>query len=327
MNAHDGARRGRRKLPSEELSTQIVAVLKFQTHRGVARRPDALHCRVRSAVVVVLHAKVHEEAVIAVHARIRQRLCSHGHDAAAFLAGALGDKLLHPEPEAGNGRRRDQGELVAAPLRQGAQHRPQPSAGVIVGGDAGGTRFAHAVRPVQQCRNVHAHQGRRRQAEVGEDRESSADIRGVREHAPEPFAACHPLQGRTGVGNGNEVAWGCLPPHSVFHQYAESPVQHVGLNGCARLGGDQEQRSRRVNGALGRAHCVRHGGVQHHELRVPRGAAEGLAQHLGPQAAAAHAQEDGVAESGGAHVRGEGLQGGNLPPHHLGHLQPAQAVC
>ena len=92
---------------------------------GGAERLDA---RVGVGVGAVLVAQVHEHAVVAVGVGLEQRLVGHRQDAAALLAGALGDELLDPQAEARDRLADDERELVAA-ARGRARRSRDPATG------------------------------------------------------------------------------------------------------------------------------------------------------------------------------------------------------
>ena len=70
--------------------------------------------------------QVGEHAVLAVDGGLAERLVGDRQDARAVLARGLGDELLEPQPQAGQGLGDDERELVASGLREAAQGRPQP---------------------------------------------------------------------------------------------------------------------------------------------------------------------------------------------------------
>ena len=78
-------------------------------------------------------AQVQEDAVVAVGRRVGERLVGDRQDAAALLAGRLGDELLGPEPERAERRVDDERELVAAAQRELAQRGAEPQARVALG--------------------------------------------------------------------------------------------------------------------------------------------------------------------------------------------------
>ncbi len=145
------------------------------------------------------------------------------------------------------------------------------------------------------------------------------------EHAPEGVGLGRLLQLGAGVGDGHEVRARLLAQRRLGDR-PEMPVQDVGLQRRPRLGGDQEEGAGGIDQALEAADLGRIGGVQHQQLRKARLGPEGLGQHLGPQAGAAHAQQQHMREPGRPHLGLEGLQRHQVHAAGLAGVQPSQPL-
>src|SRR5438067_2477637 len=98
------------------------------------------------------------------------------------------------------------------------------------------------------------------------------------------------------------------------------------LDRAARLGGHQEKRPGRVGALLGRPNGVRVGGIEHRQARVPGRRLERLRQYLRAETAAAHAEQEDVAETLLAGLVGQRLERGNLFRRTSGQVEPAERV-
>ena len=118
-----------------------------------------------------------------------------------------------------------------------------------------------------------------------------------------------------------------LRSHRLRNLLAEMGVESVGFDGRAGLGRDQEERPGRFNGLGNGADRIGEGRIKDNEFRVFRRTAEGLPQHLRPQAAAAHAQQHDMTEPGLPDAPGKSFQQRELSPHDGGDGQPVQTVA
>ena len=264
---------------------------------------------------------------VAVGVRGQGRLGGHGDNARAVFAAAFGQQLLGPESEAGDARRGQQGQLVAALPGQGSDGGAQQCAGVFGGGAGRQAAFGHLRRGRQQAGQVHADERRRRQPEAGKRRVAAADVRVVDEGVPETLRPGHFRQGGIRVGNGDEVAAGGVRAQRLVDQGAEAGVEGQRFGSRARFGGDHKHSARRVDGGGGLRHPSGDGAVQGEHLRIAGGgAADGLPDDFGGEAAAAHTQQDDMAIAGVAHLPPELLQVAGRRRHRGRQLEPGQAV-
>ena len=114
------------------------------------------------------------------------------------------------------------------------------------------------------------------------------------EDPPEALPGGELLEGGAGVGHGRKARPGPVTANCAIHQAPEVAVEDVGLDGGPRLGGHEEQGTRRVDPADNSPDPSGHRGVEDYELGALGRGPKGLPQHLGPQAAAAHAEQHDV---------------------------------
>src|SRR4051812_12851336 len=88
----------------------------------------------------------------------------------------------------------------------------------------------------------------------------------------------------------------------------EIRLEDVGLQGAARLARYEEERLLQIDRALETLALRRIGRVEHMQFREARHRAEALFEPLGPQAGAAHAEQQHIAEAAALDVVGEGLE-------------------
>ena len=130
IDPQDRTRDRDRIFPPKELGAQAQWVAELERYHGVpgfTQRRQAGGIGVRPAG----QGQPHEEPVMAIDLRRSQRLVGHRHEALAFFAGALGDQLLRPDPEASHRGRRDDRDLIAANLGRLSKDRTEPGAGIL----------------------------------------------------------------------------------------------------------------------------------------------------------------------------------------------------
>ena len=173
--------------------------------------------------------------------------------------------------------------------------------------------------PSSTVRDVDAGQRRRHDAERRERRVPAADLGVAGEHVAEALALGQLLQRRARVGDGHEV-------RGVGLEAAEVGQQRVRLERPARLGGDDEQRRRRVDEVGDRLDLERLGRVEHVQpQRAGRGRV-GAAEDLGGEARPAHAEQDRVRQPVRAHAGDERLDRRQVLEQLVGDRQPAEPV-
>ncbi len=194
-------------------------------------------------------ADLDEHAVVAVHLRVAELLEVHRQDAAALLAGALGDELLDPgaeRPKLGLG---DDGQLVAAGQGGLAQHGAEAHGRVLAGRDVRAARDGRGADAVEQPLEVGADQRRRDHAEEAQRGVAAADVRGVDEHGAEALVERLLLERRALVGDGHEVVAGVVSVQ-LPEALVEVGVEAGRLRGAAGLARDDEERRLEVHGRL-----------------------------------------------------------------------------
>ena len=133
------------------------------------------------------------------------------------------------------------------------------------------------------------------------------------------------LQLGAGVGDGDEVVGGVAAADDLLHALEEVAHERVRLGRRAGFRGHDEDRLGDVERLVERLDLLRVGRVEHVELRVAGPLAERLAQDVGRERAAAHAQHRDVVEALGDRLRPLGqLARGALGL--LGDVDPAQRV-
>jgi hypothetical protein len=118
----------------------------------------------------------------------------------------------------------------------------------------------------------------------------AADAGLAEEDVPELVALSDLLHRRAGIGNGDEMPPGLLLAHRLTHPFKEVLLQDIGLERAAGFARHDEQRARRVDPVLKLPDLCRVGRIEHQELGRKGLAAEGLREHLGTEAGAAHAE-------------------------------------
>ena len=173
----------RKNSAPRSMASSIVWVI-----TGCPALGQGLELRLRVATGGVGGLDRDEDAVVAVDRGRAQRLAGDGQDALAFLAGALGDQLLDPQPDGFQRRRGDERDLVATLLGQLAEGRAQHGAGVLLDRRLGPAVLAAAIGAIEQPCDVEAHECGRHHAEVRRRRVAAADIVRVQEDLAEMVA-------------------------------------------------------------------------------------------------------------------------------------------
>ncbi len=117
-----------------------------------------------------------------------------------------------------------------------------------------------------------------------------------------PSVFRHLLHLRAGVGDGHKMAARLLGAHRAPHLLEEKLLQDIRLERGTGFARHDHQRLAQVHCVAGGLHLRRVGGVDDVQLRESRLRPEGLGQHLGAQARAAHAQQQSRLEVGALHV-------------------------
>ena len=242
------------------------------------------------------------------------------------LPGAFGDELLDPEAETRDFRRCRQRKLVPSFQRQRTQRGAEPAAGVVPHARACLAAGGHLGDAVQQLPAVHAAERGGHEPEERADRVPPTEVRRVLEYAPEPLRGAALRERCAGVRDCDEMPSGPLRAHGTLHDVPKVLVERVRFYGAAGLRRDDEQRTRRVDGARYGAHPLGDSGVEHGESREARGAADALPQHLRPEAAAAHAEQHHVTDALAAHLFRKRMQVAYVLCHVAGDREPAEPV-
>ena len=338
VDSEDGTGDGGGELPAEELATQGVTVSEGEAQDGMACGGEAVYVGVQRIVGVASEAEGDEEAVAAVGGGREQRLAGDGDDAlsacgsrlcgagAGDLASAFGDELLHPQAEAGERGGCDEGQLIAAGEGEGGQGSTEGGAGVFVLRRIGAAGAGHADGGGEKGGQVHADDRGRDEAEEGEDGVAPADVGFVDPDAAEVFPLGESGEGCAGVSDGGEMAACGLGTGGGFHEAAEVTVEGEDFDSAAGLGGEKEEGGGGIHGAGDAAHPRGDGGIKDGEAGEAGGAGEDLAEDLGAEAAAAHAEEDDIVDGGGAEGGGEGGERGEVRGGSGGGVKPGEAI-
>ena len=165
------------------------------------------------------------------------------------------------------------------------------------GGTSGPQERAMASACLTKRLDIDARGCRRHQAERREHRIAPADGGLAVEDARIVQRLRRLLQRRAGIGDRNEAMAGLdLRPDRLRDALVEIILHRVRFGGAAGLAGDDEHGVGDVDPGLHRPDLRRIGGIQHVQLREAGLLAEGLGQHLRPEARSAHAEHDGVGE-------------------------------
>ena len=149
---------------------------------------------------------------------------------------------------------------------------------------------------------------------------------GILERTPETVRRRQRAERRASVRDRNEMPSGSLAANGALHELAEVLVERKRLDGASRLGGDDEDRPRRIDAPRNRRDSCGCGRIQHRQPGEARRAADALPDDLRPQAAAAHAQQHDVLESGGANLLRESAKVAQVLRHVPRDRQPAQPI-
>ncbi len=248
----------------------------------------------------------------------------HRQDARSSLARAFGEQLLNPQSQIGELRGYREGNFVSPLSRHCAEECAQDGAGVLMDRNGGAAASGHVLRRPKDASDVHAGQGRGNEAEQRQGRVAAADVGGVQEDGAESVVAGDALKAGVWVGDGDEGIAGrgrdvAGPPPEVLEQ-----GEH--FYGAARLAGDDEEGMGQVYGVFAPEDSRRDGAVQHMESRAALRRGQVLGQHVGGQAATAHAEQDDVGEAGLADFPRKGLDFWNAGLHGLRNGEPTESV-
>ncbi len=217
---------------------------------------------------------------------------------------------------------------LSIPLGRGeAQDGSEHEARVLLGGHAGGASGEHALGLVEEMLDVEPHDRGGDHAEVRERGVAPADALQAGEDVAEAVGLGLLLQVGAGVGHGHEAAARLVGAERLLHAVEEVGLEDVGLEGRARLAGDDEERLREVDLLLDGLDLRGVGRVEHEELREAGHAAEGLLPDLGAEAGAAHAQEHGVGEAFLLHLVAQRVQGREVVELRLHDPEPADPAA
>ena len=277
--------------------------------------PASLSFAQRGRVGAVVERDVQEDAVVAVVVGVEQRLVGDRQDAAAVLAGGLGDELLGPDAVGAQRVVGDERELVAAGLGQLAERDAEPQAGVALLALA---FLLGADRAVEDGGDVVARHHGRDEPERAERAVAAADVRVAVERAAEALLVRERLQARAGVGDRDEVRAVDVGAERLVHRHR--------LDRPARLARHDRDRLAQVElvEVLLDLFGVRR--VQHVQREAGVGLPEGEPEHLGRKARSTHAEHDGVGVALVEELVSESLVLRELLLRALRDVQPAEPV-
>ena len=326
VNTHDRPRHGGGELPAEEFLTEIVAVGHGDAHHWMPGGRQRIERR-RLFIDLAFQGHVHEQPILAISLGGTEYFTVERNDGLALLAGGLGHQLFDPGAETGEGRRGGEGELVPAKRMADAQDEPELQPRILRQRHVGAAVVHHYRGPFEKVIEFHAKAGGGNHAEMGEHGIAPADLRPAVIDRPKALLLGHLLERGTGIGNGHEMPAGLLFTHRFDHAGMKIILEQVGLQGAARLAGDDEQCAGEIQARPGGADLIGIGGVDHVQGRHARPRAEDLVQHFGAHARPAHAQQHHVTEAALLHELGEAQQ-----LVHAGQLvgddvEPVEPVC
>ena len=286
---------------------------------------------VAAAVVRAGQVEADEDAVRAVVGDVAERLEVDRDDPDAALAGALGDELLQPRPEAADLVVGQERQLVAAVGGQRADRDAERDARVRLG-----VRLAagaeHRGRGGQQRVEVEPDQRRRHEPDVGERRVAAADVRRVEEDLAEVVVVLDRVEALARVRDGGEEGAGTVidvVPDGVEGVLDALPLvgeEGVRLGRRAGLAGDDHQRPERVEVVQGRRDVGRVGRVEDAQREVAVLAAEGAMEDVRGEAAAAHPGDDGGRVALVDDAVAEALEPGGALAEMRRRVEPAEPV-
>ena len=228
-----------------------IGSLKVMRMTGWPAASRAVGERVASAVVRAGQVEADEDAVRAVVGDVAERLEVDRDDPDAALAGALGDQLLQPRPEAADLVVGQERQLVAPVGGQRADGDAERDARVRLG-----VRLAagaeHRDRGGQQRVEVQADQRRRHEPDIGQRRVPPADVGRIEEDLAEVVVVLDRVEALARVRDGGEERAGTVVdvvPHGVEGVLDALPLvgeEGVRLGRRAGLAGDDRHRPQRV---------------------------------------------------------------------------------
>ena len=245
VDAHHRACHGRGNLPAEELARQRVDVGHVDPHDGPPGGYQRLDGRILGVVGRGRESKVDEQAVGPVRGRRAEGLAVDGDNGVAVLSGRLGNQLLEPRAQVVDARRDDGRELVDAQPGAGSHHQTERDSGIGLDSRLGTLR-GHRRGAADPAREVQAHRRGRHEAERRQGRVPAADRGHAGEDAPEAVAPGRGFELRSGIGDRHEVPRRLRRADCGDHALEEVGAEDVGLEGRARLAGDDRPASTRA---------------------------------------------------------------------------------
>ena len=141
------------------MGAEVVRIVQREGYHRVAGTGESVEARGAAVIGIAGEGEFDEDSIVVVNAGIAQRLAVDGHDALAFLAGALGDELFDPGADGPEGGRGDEGELVAAGAGERTQSHTYGDGWVGVDGGVGGGGLTGGDGAVEQRLKVDAGEG------------------------------------------------------------------------------------------------------------------------------------------------------------------------
>jgi len=133
-------------------------------------------------------------------------------------------------------------------------------------------------------------------------------------------------QGAARIGNGEKVAAGLLLPEPFSRPVKEIFHEGEGFHRTARLGGNDEEGSGRIERVREGENGGGIGAVQHGDIQISPGNAEDSAEDFRREAGSAHAEQKGACVVVGAHRVHGPPNPVDLGGHVARAVEPAQAV-
>src|SRR5262249_18891713 len=156
----------------------------------------------------------------------------------------------------------------------------------------------HLLGPIQELRHIHAHNGRRNQAEIRKNRIAPSDVRPAEEDAPKAVAFGNLLQLRARIRNCEEVTAGFLGANEPLDTVEEILFENIGLERRARLARYDEERVFQIDFVLEGPHLSWIGRIEHVKFREPADRAEGRLDYFRAEARSPHSHKQDRGEAG-----------------------------
>ncbi len=173
--------------------------------------------------------------------------------------------------------------------RQLAYRGSETQSRILGDGHIRTTGRRHGARAVEQPLKVDAEEGGGHKPEEAESRIPATDVARVHKDGAIPPLQRLALERRALIGDGHEVGARVLAAPRL-EALEEVGLEARRLGRASGLAGHEKERAVEVESRLQGEDCGRVGRVEHVQIEEPLGDAEDIAEHLGREARAAHAE-------------------------------------